>query len=474
MVVPRSISSGLVVIVFLWTSTPAFAGKTIKDIDLPQAINYALAQNRELVRSALAIDSSALGVTHAKAGFQISVRPGASVDFSDGTRELGYGLNVSKKLTWGTELSVAGKVSSEGEDDDRLHQGNVRLEVQQPIFRNFGPSIHREPVIQATNSLKSARRRFEMQKADLVLEVVATYENILRLKHQVRSDEESFKRMDELYRLTQAKEVLGRTTRIDTLRVELLRGQALFRLEANKERLSSIQRDFAELLGFPLETVFDFKPTSLLEFDVPQPEEAVKIALQNRLDYAQVLQDHEDTARSVHIARRKLLPDLKLIARHERVGEGLNASDARGLDESIWFVGIAIGTDLNLTRERSSLGQARINRASALETIKIVELSIARQVLQRLQAYRRAQAEVRIARQNFELTAARAKLARRLFELGRGDSFSATDAEESYLEAENQFLSAQAEASISCYRLSHASGTLIEVPVGLRPEYMHQ
>lgn len=313
-----------------------------------------------------------------------------------------------------------------------------------------------------------------MQKADLVLDVVTTYENILRLKHQVRSDEESFKRMDALYRLTRAKEVLGRTTRIDTLRVELLRGQALFRLEADQERLSSLQRDLAELLGFPPDTVFDLKPTSLLEFDLPPSEEVVGTALKNRLDYAQVLQDHEDTVRGVHIAKKRLLPGLKLIARHEWVGQGPDFSDATRLDESIWFVGLSVDTDLNLTQERAAYGQARIEKASASETIKIIQLSIARQVLQRLQAYRRAQAEVKIAGRNFELTAARAKLARQLFELGRADNFSATDAEEAYLLAENQLLLAQAEASISGYRLSHASGTLIEAPLNLKPKPIEQ
>jgi outer membrane protein TolC len=468
----RLLVKGLIGVVLFLKALPAFAQE---QIDLPQAINYALTQNRELKRSALGIDSSTLRITGARAEFQVSVRPEVGVDFSDGQKSWAYGLRTSKKIDWGTEIIMRGRRSaSQFESADDLYRDSIQLELQQPIFRNFGPLIHREAIIQAENALKIALRKFEMQKANLVVEVVQTYENILKLKGQVRSDQGSFKRMDALYRVTKAKEVLGRTTRIDTLRVELLRGQALSRLEASQERLASTQRDFAELLGFSPETVFDLKSTPQLDFKVPVPEEALRIAIENRLDYAQVLQDYEDAIRAVRIADRRLLPDLKLIARNEWFGEGLNASESRHLDENIWFVGLSVDTDFNLSRERVALDQALINQTSSSETIEIVRLSITREVLQQLQAYRRAQAELKIAEQNFKLAAGRSRLARRLFELGRGDNFSVTDAEEAYLQAENQLLFARAEASISGYRLFHALGTVIETPDELKPKPLYR
>ncbi|MCZ6619184.1 MAG: TolC family protein, partial [Gammaproteobacteria bacterium] len=292
---------------------------------------------------------------------------------------------------------------------------------------------------------------------------------ILRLRQQVQSDQASFKRMDALHRVTRTKEVLGRTTRVDTLRVELLQGQALARLESSKERLDSTQRDFAELLGFMPDTFFELKPPPILEFDVPQSAECVKIALANRLDYAQALQDSEDAARGVRIARRKLLPDLNLIAGHSWRGDDPIGLDPARLEENAWYVGLSVDTDLNRTRERNALGQAGIDQSSAQQTVEIVERSIARQGQQHYLAYRRAQAEVKIANRNFDLAAARGKLARRLFEFGRGDNFSVTDAETAFLQAERQLLLARAEASISGYRLFRALGTLIEVPQELKP-----
>lgn len=471
----RSIVNRLVVFVlFVGALTPLISFAQ-EPIDIERAIEYALVQNRELVRSALAVDSSELGVRSARTEFQISLRPEASSGFSGDKNPRKYGLTASKKLIWGTELRMSGhELSDLG--DENLHRSSIQLEIEQPIFRNFGTLIHGETTIQANNNLKSARRRFGMQKADLVVEVVTTYENIFRLEHQVRSDRKSFKRMDALCKLTRAKELLGRTTRIDTLRVELLRGQALSRLEANKKRLFSQERDFAELLGFPPDTVFDLKPTPVLDFTVPEFEEAVRVALQNRLDYAQVLQDHNDARRSVRLARKKLLPDLKLILRHKWFGEGQSASEARRFDENVWFFGITTGTDISAGKERVALTRAHIDETSALETIKIVELSIARQVQQHLLAYRRAQEESKLSEQNFHLAESRAKLARRLFELGRGENISVTDAEEAYWQAENQLFAARAESSISGYRMFRVLGTLSEVSEELKPklQYMHQ
>jgi outer membrane protein TolC len=52
--------------------------------------------------------------------------------------------------------------------------------------------------------------------------------------------------------------------------------------------------------------------------------------------------------------------------------------------------------------------------------------------------------------------------------LGRGENFPVTDAEEAYLQAEKQWLSAQTESAIFKYRLFHVLGTLIEAPKELK------
>jgi outer membrane protein TolC len=448
------------------------AASAVQSIDLTQAINYALAQNRDLARSALDVGAARYGIDASQAEFRLSVRPEASATGTTENSGYSYGLVTSKKLMTGTTLSIGGGVEDIPDDLGGLglRQGQrVQVAISQPIFRNFGRLIHGEGIIQANNDLKTAQRQYELQKNDLVINVVETYESLLRLQRQVESDTDSFKRMDDLHRVTQAHELIGKTTRVDTLRVALLRGEAASRLEIAKERLASTQKDFVELLGFPLETEFELTPVPVLTFDIPEVDEAIAIALRNRVDYAQVLQDREDSLRNVQIARRSLLPDVRLTVGHEWWDQNTISSDGLELDDNVWFFRVSVGTDLNPAIERAELSRAQLQNRSSSQLVEIIQLSIARLVQQHLLAHRRAREELDIARRNFDLAASRAKLTRRLFELGRENNFSVTDAETALVLSEHRLFLARSESVNSGYRLMRALGTLVESPQYLKP-----
>jgi len=442
-------------------------GPTSETLDLSRAIQMALAKNRTLAQSALGTSIGVLDIVRAETAFKLDVRPELYLDAEGGQTIVAGGLSASKKLPWGTRVSVQGLMAGASGDGSSLRQKTLLVEISQPLFRNFGTLIQEEPVIQARHNYRTSLRALEIQKDAVAFRVVESYESILQLERQVLVEQASADRMEKLARLARAKEVLGRTKRVDTLRAELLRGQAQFRLESIRERLSFEQRDFAELLGAKPDAVFDLKPTVLLEVNVPPLEEALRTALQNRLDYAQALQDGADAARGVRIAGRSLIPGLSLVGR-----KNWTAGDSFGITSTQpnqWSVGLSLDMSLNRKEERAALEQALLYGSSADLSTGIVELAIAREVNQQRAAYRRAQAELKIAERNKDLAASRRKLAQQLFELGRSDQFSVTDAEETFLLAENQWLSSRAEASLAGYRFLHVLGTLIETPNDLKP-----
>lgn len=440
-----------------------------EQLDIFQAIKHALAQNKSLAVARLSLDSGRLRVTEAEADFNINFVPDLSSSRTSDQTSIRYGVSGSTRLEWGTKinLGVGGVNVRDGGDSET--RGSLRFELQQPIFRNFGRSVARDPVHQAESNYRGVRRKYELQKADLVLHVVRVYENILRLRRQAESDRESAKRNDALYRVTRAKEGAGKTTRVDTLRVELLRGQALARLETGQEHLASTQREFAELLGFPLEKTFELAPAPALDLRVTKLDEAVQIALTRRLDYAQVIEDYEDAARGAIIAGRRLAPDLRVTVSYDDDPTTTTAFGSVPTGSPLWFVGISSSTDFNLARERIALDQAKVTETAAAQSIDLVRRTITRQVQQQLEIYRKARAELDIAESNLAVAARRAKLATTLFELGRGDNFSVTDAEVALLQAESHLYSARADASISVYQLAHALGEIVETPDDLKP-----
>ena len=430
----------------------------------------ALERNRSLRLVELQLESSEVGVAAARSEFSIQLNPSGQAAADSEGGQAAYGLMASKKLGQGADLQTEARWSrTEFDGSPDLHRGVVRVEARQPLFRRFGRLVNEEPIVAAGQRVKASRREVLLRRADLVVQVVEGYEDVYRLQRQVVFDGQALQRADQLLRLTRARERQGRATRVDVLRVDLQRGEAQGRLYRSNERLASARADLADLLGLAPDTALSAVEPPRLEIDAPAPDEAAAIALANRLDYAQVLDDCRDAERGVRLARKRLLPDLGLFTRYERIAEGARPSEALDAGRDAWFVGLTVDGDLRSQRERLDVVQAMLTRSSALETAALVESALRRQVQQNLLALERARLEAGVARRNHVLAVNRARLARRMFEIGKGDNFSVTDAENALLDAQNKWLQSQADVSIAAYRMLRAMGTLLEAEADLRP-----
>lgn len=198
-------------------------------------------------------------------------------------------------------------------------------------------------------------------------------------------------------------------------------------------------------------------------------DEAVQTALGNRLDYAQAIQDYHAALRGVKLARRRLQPDIDLVAGNQQYGQAAAFRESAELDRNLWTVGLAGQMDLNRRKDRTAVQISEVDVRAARETVGIRALSIAREVQQAVSAYRQARSDLTLAGRNYAAAEARSELARRLFEAGRGDSFSVTDAENAFGQAESVLLSARADVCVAGYNLLRLLGTLTECPADLKP-----
>ncbi len=433
-------------------------------MDLDRAIRLALEQNRRLAVDALGTRSAGYAVRRAESAFDVVIRPALDISSLDGDDATSAGLEVSRRLRVGTELRAA--VRSEEFDRPIGRRARLALEVNQPLFRDYGTLVNEEPIRQATSSLRRTERQYHAQRSDLVLDVISSYESIQRLRRQVEADLRALGRARELADSTRAKESLGRTSRIDSLRVDLQQGQAESRLEGDRAALESEYRAFAELLGVEPGERFELAPPEVFEIDLPLAVDAVRLALDNRLDYAQALHDRNDASRGVRIARNLLRPDVTFTGRFEAADKPFIIGDG---DKTRWFFGLTGDTNLNNTSDRLGAEQAAVEEMAAGQRIRVVELAVAREVQQRMLDYRRARSELGILERNLENAAARLELARSLFEVGRSDNFSVTDAETAFQDAEAELLSGQASASVAGYSFLHTTGTLVDFPAYLKP-----
>lgn len=452
----------------LWLSLPLLSRAT-EPLALDAAIQTALRYNAQLAYGRLAVDRQQMGVTSARQEFDTELSPNGAVNNTDGSADWRYGIQARKKFLWGTEIGLSTDVTRYPSFVDDAWRSAVKLDVRQPLFRNFGRLVNEEGITSASERLRAEERRWELQKADIILDVVRSFETIIRLQKQMDCDQSILERTRKLRELTRIRERQGRASHVDTLRNELLYGQAQSRQETHREELFSATRELAELLGLPAEKNIELAATPLLDLDVPPMDVAIQTALSNRLDFAQTLDDYKSLQRQVKLARRKLEPDIYVVAENQQYDQANRLSDSLGFNNNLWTVGLAGQMDLLQHRDKTAVSTAELDVEAGRAAIRIKRRTLAREVQQAVSAYRQVRAEFTIAGRNYEAAQSRAALAGRLFEMGRGDNFAVSDAENAFVEAESALLSTRAQICVTGYNLLRLMGTLTETPSSLKP-----
>lgn len=447
-------------------------GGFVQRLSLADAIERGLAHNRDLVRGALELTGDVVGREQAREVVRhLVIAPEGGAGHGSSGDEFEAGVRGEVTGGWGTRVAAGAGVRQlpvvRGAD---VRRDEVRVEISQPLFRQFGPLVRNEPVVAANEAWLAARRAWERDRSGLALRVVEQYEGLIFLAHQMERDVAFAGRMERLAALTAARERQGRAARTEALRVELQRGEAEARLAAGRAQLGIQYQAFADLLGLPLESRFELVAPDLLALDEADASRAVAVALACRPDYAQALQDIETADRQLRIARRQLLPDLRLTARHTSYGEGEEWREAGRLDESDWFVGLMGELNLNVREARLGVRRAAIDAEARRQVAEIVRNRLALEVNAGWAQYRQARTQLDLAARNAGLAANRAELARSLFEAGRASADSVSDAEMDRVNAELSELAARREASVAAYRLLHGLGTLVPAP----PEILAQ
>ncbi len=435
------------------------------ELPLVDAINHGLQFNRQVMLADLTAAEAGIGVRESLAEFTVRWGPEGSVSTSADEDILAYGLQARRSFMTGGEVGVSGGMTST-EGDETAY---VRIDVRQPLLRRAGALINREPVTRAEQSELDARRSFHLRRMEMVIDVVRSYESVLRYERQVEVDGKALERLNELLTLTRAREETGGAGRLDTLRVELQRGEAETALEGSRELLALERDDFFQLIGWTQSTDVAFTPAPLLAMEIPDPRAAVATAFSNRLDYARALDQLDTAERQIRIAGKELQPDVSVIGNYRMRG-GEEDRSSTDLTEEAWFAGLTIEPDLNRYEKRAGLLRARSQRDQVLISLADLDHTIERDVKQQIRAYHRAAADYRISSRNTELAWKRLSLAESMFRMGQGDNFSVTDAEAAHAAAVSAELAARAEASLSGYRLLNALGTLLDVPDELKPE----
>lgn len=437
-------------------------------LTLPEAVERALRDNRELRRLAAEHEAALIAVGTAAAEFDLRLRPEAGVSSSAAGQSRQVGLALLRKTEWGAQVELAARAAQSERDGPDEHRRAVRFSISQPLFRYAGREVNREPIARAEAAVRAAVRRLELAKSDLALRVAQTYYDLFRAEEQARLEETSLARLDALHRLVELRSRQGQASTPDVLRVAAQRGEAETRRRAARALAERRRLELAELIGVQPGAAIAVAPPPFGAAEAPPLTDAIAAARANRLDLAQYDDDAAEALRGARVARQLARPGLRVVAAVEQSGVGETWSEG-GRSDTQWIIGLQADGDWGGRQQRLAARRAELDALMVQEDRERAVLTIERQVREQHLALENAIAELAPARLRRETAEARLRLARRLFEMGRADAFGVSDAEREFQQAETAELSARIEAMLAELRLRRAVGVLLETPDELKP-----
>ena len=446
------------------------ASESVVSLDLRDCLEIASENNRQFQAQRESLYLAALDLTleRWRFGWQPTVGAGASANGSLGGNDDTGSVDAAGRMTRlfgnGGRLvldigaALVGAIA-EGEGWDAL--SNLGVSWTQPLLRGSAREVVLEPLTQAERNLTYSVRNFERFRRTFALDVASRYYQLALSRQNVLNERTNIEVLDLLSRRNQAFAEAGKLSDLEASEAaqDLISSQnRLLSLEANFETQLD---NFKFFLGLPIDTEIGIDPEGLNQltvgaeaFDVTQVDEQAlfELALMQRLDYLNEVEQIVDSERSARIAADDLKIGLDLSA-------GLNSNSeadrplAYKSDGSTWNIGLDLDLPVDQLPERNSYRRALIrlqaDRRALIETQDGI-LADVRDALRELQL---SKLTYDLQERTVALNERRARSANMNLEAGRLETDRFLNAQRDLTAARNAFVSAQVDFTLARLQL---------------------
>lgn len=451
---------------------PPAPGDPIRQLDLFSALEYAIQHSRAYQSRLEDLYLATLDVTLERHLFTPRPFAQTNVGFTGGRNDdvnyrsalaVTQSIGVRQQLPYGGEIVAEGLVDFVSALSGEIESGEsaeVAIRGAIPLLRGAG-WVNLEPLIQSERSLIYEIRDFESFRRDLLVNIASRYFNLLNSQQGLANRRYNYANLLELTRRTQALYEAGRIRFLEVQRST----QALLRAERLMVSAQDSYRtrldEFKLLIGMPIEEELEIVPVSL-DVKVPQLPltEVIELARRYRLDLQTARDRIEDAQRSVQIASNGLLPDVDLTG-----GVALrnpSGTPARRLDDRTmaYSAGVSIDWPLDRLSERNAYRRALIFLQRAQRSYEETQERISIDARDALREIRSAELRLRIAAAGIDLAQRRLDYANELLRQGDSDARNVVEAQQSLLEAQDDYEEAEASLQISVLQFLVRTGTL--------------
>lgn len=316
---------------------------------------FALIPSTDVGAAIQSVDGSNLGLTPLEAD-RFNTALTLANNFAL-TQRLPYGGRVSAVLATTLTEQLANAIG------DTTQLGSfLTLSAEFPLLRGAG-LVAQADLIQAQRNLVYSARSFEDFRRRFMLEIVRDYLDLVVRQQVITNSRQQVERLRVIEQREQALVAAGRQV---PFQADLASQRTLFavdRLSEQEESYRLAVDQFKVKIGVDADTPVRIEP-EMLDLPIPAvtPDEAVRAALDYRLDVQNLRDQLDDLKRQVDIARNGLLPDLRLTGRLvQPIGstqyDNVVNFDFEGTDAQ---AGVVMTIPLDQTNEQIALRQAQI------------------------------------------------------------------------------------------------------------------
>lgn len=385
--------------------------------------------------------------------------------------DAGAQIGMSLQLPDGGDLDVSMSTDFGGDFGSRTTESadtTWSASLVQPLLRGFGRSIAQESLVQAERDVVYAVRNFERFRRTFAVDIADRFYRVLQQVDTVRNAWENYRSSQRSEARAVALAAAGRmplfeadqaSQRTLSARNSWVRAVQTYELDLDRFKIT---------LGLPtdLPLVLDSrelgrlrKKETLRPPEISQ-EEAIEIAVADRLDLMVERDQVADAQRQVLISKDQSRGDLDLTASvsigSEPTGEAL---DAR-FDEGTYRVGVDYDVPVDRFSERNSYRQAIISLQRSRRSYSRSEDEVKLEVRD---AYRQVQENIAtyvIDRKSLELARERVNSVTLLLEAGRAATRDLLEAQDDLVDAQNALTQTVVNLFIARLRLVQQMGRL--------------
>jgi len=390
-----------------------------------------------------------------------------------GTKNLenDYNLGLSKKLPSGTTLDLDMTNARDWSNStfatiNPSHDSALELTLFQDLGRNFFGIQDRGEVkitkLDIQNSQYTSLEKIETK----VAEVQKAYWDLVLFLERVKVEERMLKQAQELYELHKEKIKEGLVETPELLAVEANyhnRVNELLLVQNQAKTKANVLRIILDIADYSVEIL----PSDglALSDDLEEATVALKEAFENREDYKRAKNDIDAQNIKLAMTKNNLWPEINLEASFARNGIGDHFNDAvRKIteeDNPDAFVGVTVSFPLENRKAKSEWDAAKIEKAKALVSLKLVERQIAVGIMDQIRTCGVFQEIASNAEQIAQLQLQKLEEEKKQFNFGRSDTDTIIRFQEDVIQAQWKALQDKFNFQVAKIDLRLKEGTLL-------------